>query len=422
MNDQADNGVYGPVGDANSLSPRVSQVPQDMRKDQEDTERRNSLKQEEDGAKDHLGGGDIYSPHEKAQSSPSTEEQDPSDTLEDKMQSEDEDIEGEKPQHGSEKDKDENHLDDVTSLGCGVTLSQVNPEIKHSHKESAKDKHPERRSSMQQEEDDTEAESPSPVVGLDISNIKRYIVAAFVLIVAILAGYWISKSGSPPEQNEFNLTHVFHQEMDKVQLSFPSQPSELWRRSRIHLRRHLQMTHPTEPVSLLLTSGRGAEKTLSCLAQRLAAAFSTALNASVLDIDGTSKTEQDPEQVKLDIDLALKEAFEGGKRSAVIHRFEELPPGSTLIFYRYCDHENAVFKKVFLTFTVLLEKLELSPNISLGLVEEIVQDYLKDKFISSDGTAMFNQMDVDKLSGLWSRISHVILPVVPEHTIEQQGC
>ncbi|KAF7695402.1 torsin-1A-interacting protein 1 isoform X3 [Silurus meridionalis] len=212
-------------------------------------------------------------------------------------------------------------------------------------------------------------------------------------------------------------THLGH-----LRQLFPSQRPELWKRTEVHVRRHLNLTDPTEPVSLMLTSGRRAEKTLRCLAQQLAAAFSNTLNSSVLEIDGTSKSSQDSDQVKLDIDKLLEEAFAGGTQAAVIQRFEELPPGSTLIFYRYCDHENSAFKKVFLVFTVMLPVEELDFKLSLGAVEEQVQEALKEKFVSSDRTAKFNQMDVDKLSGLWSRISHLILPVAAEQKIEQHGC
>ncbi|KAF4072352.1 hypothetical protein AMELA_G00262150 [Ameiurus melas] len=203
------------------------------------------------------------------------------------------------------------------------------------------------------------------------TDTSRWYILFFMLALVMGVFVWFRRTSSPPLQKQFNLLEVFCQEMDKVKANFPSQHHELWRRSRIHLQKHLNLTDPTEPVSLILTSGRAAEKTLGCLAHQLAAAFSNAFNSSVLGIDGYSKRAQGSDDVKMDIDKALKEAFEGGTQAAVIHRFEELPPGSTLIFYRYCDHENSAFKKVFLAFTVLLqEEMDFPPNVSLGLVEE----------------------------------------------------
>ncbi|XP_010786396.1 torsin-1A-interacting protein 2 isoform X1 [Notothenia coriiceps] len=215
---------------------------------------------------------------------------------------------------------------------------------------------------------------------------------------------------------------IFADQLSLLQAQFPSQHSELWRRSKIHLEKHLKTAQPTEPVSLIFTAGRGAEKTLSCLAQRLASSYSSALNASVLHIDGASRASHDSDEVKLDIDNQLRAAFEGDKPAAVIHRFEELPPGSTLIFYRYCDHENAAYKRVFLLFTVLLPQDEIIGDQSLKEVEEMVLEYVKEKLIGSSNGASFNDMDIDKFGGLWSRISHLILPVVSEKEVEQKGC
>lgn len=215
----------------------------------------------------------------------------------------------------------------------------------------------------------------------------------------------------------------FKTEISAMQVHFPSQRSVFWTRSLKHLERHLQTVNPTEPVSLILTAGWNAERTLACLARSLATAFSISLNrSSILEIDGTTKTMLNSDQVKLDIDTALRNAFEGNKAAAVVHRFEELPPGSTLIFYRYCDHENAAYKKVFLAFTVMLSVEQIETDSSLSAVEDMVHNQIKAKFVSSDKSAMFNEMDVDKLSGLWSRISHVVLPVSAEEKIEQQGC
>ncbi|XP_029905473.1 torsin-1A-interacting protein 2-like isoform X2 [Myripristis murdjan] len=213
---------------------------------------------------------------------------------------------------------------------------------------------------------------------------------------------------------------VLAAQLSILETQFPSQRPELWKRSRIHLEKHLQTAQPTEPVSLILTAGTKAEGTLRCLAQALASAFSAALNSSVLHIDGASKANQDSDQVKLDIDSQLRAAFEGDKPVAVVHRFDELPPASTLIFYRYCDHENAAYKQVFLAFTVLLPQEDVEG--SLRDVEEKVLDYVQSKFVSPSNQTGFNRMDLDKFGGLWSRISHLILPVTTESEVEYKGC
>ncbi|XP_059378909.1 torsin-1A-interacting protein 2-like isoform X4 [Carassius carassius] len=281
-------------------------------------------------------------------------------------------------------------------------------------KEMASDKH---------EEEVKRDENVQPQNKSELFSETIWTAAVVILIALVCALCQRSPDSTSSKTKEVNVVDLFNQEMKKLETTFPNQHAELWRRSLIHLRRHLKTKNPTEPVSLILTSDRRAEKTLGCLALCLARAFSTAHNSSVLKINGKNKASQDSDQVKLDIDSELRKAFEGKKSAAVIHHFEELPPGSTLIFYRYCDHENAAYKDVFLAFTVMLDaEVELPSSVSLGRVEEMVQEHIKHKFVSSDKSAMFNQMDVDKLGGLWSRISHLILPVAAEKKIEEQGC
>ena len=257
---------------------------------------------------------------------------------------------------------------------------------------------------------------------LSIGNSTFLILGIVVLTFAILV-HLLSQSESPPQKDDVRQIDIFLRQMEKVKTQFPTQRAEVWDRSKIHLLRHLQTAQPTEPVSLILTAGIRAERTLHCLAKGLASAFSSALNASVLHIDGASTASQDSDQVKLDIDSKLQGAFEGDKPVAVIHRFEELPPGSTLIFYRYCDHENAAYKKTFLIFTVLLgEEEDIPAKSRLSAVEEMVDDHLQKKFLSDGQPVSFDRMDLDKYGGLWSRISHLILPVAAEKRMEHEGC
>ncbi|XP_042371945.1 torsin-1A-interacting protein 2-like [Plectropomus leopardus] len=249
------------------------------------------------------------------------------------------------------------------------------------------------------------------------------LILLVLLCSAVLLAYKTIKTADTGKHLSLDIKpDKFADQLSLLEAQFPSQRPELWKRSKLHLERHLREAQPTEPVSLILTAGRSAERTLRCLAQGLASSFSSALNASVLHIDGASKASQDSDDVKLDIDSQLRAAFEGDQPVAVIHRFEELPPGSTLIFYRYCDHENAAYKRVFLLFTVLLPQDEVKGGQSLKEVEELVHDYLKERLVDSSSQTTFNKMDTDKYGGLWSRISHLALPVMSEKEVEQRGC
>ncbi|XP_034034936.1 uncharacterized protein LOC117517914 [Thalassophryne amazonica] len=217
-------------------------------------------------------------------------------------------------------------------------------------------------------------------------------------------------------------TGLFTAQLSLLKDQFSSQRPEVWKMIRIHLGNYLQAVQPTEPVSLILTAGLRAERTLHCLAQGLATAFASALNSSVLHIDGTSYAGRDSDQVKFEVDNQLQAAFGGDKLVAIIQRFEELPPDSTLIFYRYCDHENAAYKRAFLLFTVLLRQDEVRLQKSVNDVEEMVQDYLTESLVDSGTQTTFKRMDANKFSGLWSRISHLVLPVASEEEVEERGC
>ncbi|XP_053549909.1 torsin-1A-interacting protein 1 isoform X2 [Bombina bombina] len=250
-----------------------------------------------------------------------------------------------------------------------------------------------------------------------ISSFIKMIPSVLAVLVAFgCALYVIYFIYSPVVGNsKVQILKDFQHNFKELQSMFPNQQEIMWKRSKKIFELHLNNSNMNQqPAILLLTAARDSVHTLQCLSNQLAKAYASSLNSSYTVIYGANDTYNDSNYAKLSIDNSLSSGFKVTSRAAVLHRLEMLPAGALLILYKYCDHENAAFKDVALVLTVLLEEDTISPEINLKELEEKVADFLKNKFTHSDHSNSHNMMDSDKFSGVWSRISHVVLPVFKE--------
>ena len=226
------------------------------------------------------------------------------------------------------------------------------------------------------------------------ANSQQHVtMAVIVFIVAVLVFFFFRRS-EPHPVSYFNKTIV------ELQSSFANQTDRFWRIIKKRGLAHLNNASPSQPLVLLLAAPPAAHSMVDCFAKKLAEGLDPKYKNMLATIDGREERSYPGEETKKKMDDLLIRSFKTeGHRAALVHHLELLPLPSPLLFYSYCDDQNAPHKHVAIIFTV---HLPVEPDASLEPkeAEGTVEKYLTETVWAKEGK--------DAVAALLSRVADTV--------------
>ena len=239
-------------------------------------------------------------------------------------------------------------------------------------------------------------EDDATKIKLGLLSIFSSVGILLVLAIAcIIAAVFVSIP-EPEMKSDFDLVEVFGNGVDELQQSFTNQTERFWKILKNRGLAHLRNKHPTQPLVFLLSAPPPAHEWVDCLATKLAEKLDPKHKRNLAMIDGNEEKGNSADETKEKMDEFLEEKFRAGHRVALVHHLELLPPPSPLLFYSYCDDQNAPHKHVAIIFTVHLP-MEPSSSLSPSKAEGTVEKYLANE--------VWSRIDRDAVAALLSRIA-----------------
>ena len=307
---------------------------------------------------------------------------------------------------GQENDRLEGNGDELPS----TESESINGESDHEkEKDLSQTKNPQQRvtrtktrkpASEQRDEKGTgslEGKEASSLMKSSKLAVVSLITAFFIIIVAILISPPVPPD--PGHNLDFNFPKIFENKIVELQSSFTNQTDRFWRIIKNRGLAHLRNTSPPQPLVLLLAAPPAAHSIVECFARKLAEALDPKHKRMLAIIDGREERSYPGEETKKKMDDLLIRSFEKGHRAALIHHLELLPPPSPLLFYSYCDDQNALHKHVAIIFTVHLPAepdASLEPKEAEGTVEKYLADIV------------WAKEDKDAVAALLSRVADTV--------------
>ena len=211
------------------------------------------------------------------------------------------------------------------------------------------------------------------------------------------------------------LTSFLHS-VDRLNESFISQDAMTWTAIASRGYRHVTSPDPIQPAVFLLASVPGTEDATDCLARSLANAFLASENNSPVVIRGETLRERDGHEAKKEMDEILNRNLSSLSDHsdplpvAVIEDIHHLPAPSPMLFFSYCDNQDAPVRRAVFVFTV---KMPTAPKPGLNPVQKegFVLTYLTENLWTLEKNRWYSE---DTIEALVTRLSDVTILVSKE--------
>jgi len=206
--------------------------------------------------------------------------------------------------------------------------------------------------------------------------------------------------------DKFDYAKVFDNRLKVIRRQFPNQTDRFWKILKSRGLSHLRNRNPNQPLVILLGAPPSAHSVIDCIARRLAWSLDPEVDPSHF-INGAKYSEGDGDEIKKILDEMLNRLFRKGVRSALVMHLELLPPPSPILFYSFCDNDNAPYKHAGMIFTVHLPA-ETDPSLTPVEAEGSIETYLAKVAWSK------YPYESDSISALLSRIADTVALVSSE--------
>ena len=261
---------------------------------------------------------------------------------------------------------------------------------------------------LKSDKDESETNNGEPKVAVkknlnEFSAIWYYVVTFLVVAIAII-GFSVVNSEQPQCpgcDSNYDFVKIFENGLQELQTNFTSQTERFWKILKSRGLAHLRTKSPRQPLVLLFMAPPSAHNVADCFTKNLAAKLDPKHSKELTTIDGKDYQTSPGHEAKEKLDKVLSGALQSGHRATLVNHLELLPPPSPLLFYSYCDNDNAPFKHVAILFTVHLPN---EPDPSLSAVET---EGLVEKFLSSE--VWSNAYNKDAVAALLSRITDTVV-------------